>query len=141
MRRIGINQRLVQLKASAKARNIAVDLNVDYYRQLLELGCMYCGESLVDKSGYGLDRLDNTRGYVFDNVTPCCGLCNRAKGTMSSSDFVSWVNKTHTFMQNKIKELEENPITSKFIKKMENIAKNRSSYKNSAVIKLIGERK
>lgn len=53
--------------------------------------CHYCGESLVwnewrptegrRSSASNLDRKDAGRGYSCDNVVPCCGRCNYAKGT------------------------------------------------------------
>jgi len=53
--------------------------------------CHYCGESLVwnewrptegrRSSASNLDRKDANLGYSTDNVVPCCGRCNYAKGT------------------------------------------------------------
>ena len=36
--------------------------------------------------GVGLDRLDNSKGYVLDNVVPCCDKCNRLKHMNISKD-------------------------------------------------------
>lgn len=35
--------------------------------------CTYCGDPIVT---IGLDRIDNARDYVLDNVIPCCSDCN-----------------------------------------------------------------
>lgn len=35
----------------------------------------------------GIDRVDNSVGYVLSNCVPCCSTCNRMKGTMSSEEF------------------------------------------------------
>ncbi len=41
--------------------------------------CHYCGGPLETK-GCGLDRKDNSLGYVLSNVAACCKECNRIKG-------------------------------------------------------------
>lgn len=30
----------------------------------------------------GLDRKDNSLGYIIDNVLPCCGDCNKVRNTV-----------------------------------------------------------
>ena len=37
---------------------------------------------------WGLDRVDNSRGYQADNVVPCCADCNYMKGQMSQEAFL-----------------------------------------------------
>jgi hypothetical protein len=39
----------------------------------------------------GIDRKDNTKGYVLENSLPCCYLCNRAKGDKPYEEFILWV--------------------------------------------------
>lgn len=41
----------------------------------------------------GIDRLDNSEGYIFGNVVPCCATCNFAKHTMSYTDFIHWAER------------------------------------------------
>ena len=44
--------------------------------------CFYCGEYSGEYLGYkysGVDRIDSTVGYTFDNVVPCCTMCNKMK--------------------------------------------------------------
>jgi hypothetical protein len=41
--------------------------------------CVYCG-SLIRGIGSGLDRINNSKGYIIDNVNPCCGTCNDIRG-------------------------------------------------------------
>jgi len=36
----------------------------------------------------GIDRWDNSQGYLADNVVPCCKDCNRAKNTRTPREFV-----------------------------------------------------
>lgn len=41
----------------------------------------------------GIDRVDNTRGYLPDNCVTCCTTCNTAKLEMSLQEFTKWFNK------------------------------------------------
>jgi hypothetical protein len=54
-----------------------MEFNLDFYEfgELMARPCDYCGGHTT-----GLDRKDNTRGYVSDNVTPACRRCNTMKG-------------------------------------------------------------
>lgn len=120
------------LLKSARTRGIKVKLNLKHYEELLKLGCMYCGTNLESQNGYCLDRIDNSKGYVDDNVTPCCKDCNMAKGTRSVEEFVSWIKRAAEFQNDLLKNL---PILfNKEIVKMENKYMNRSKIKNSMVI-------
>lgn len=133
-----IKNRLKKLQRSAKKRNISVNLNEHHYSELLKLGCVYCGEYLLDEEGYCLDRHDNDKGYHFENVSPCCKICNRAKGTMNNEDFLAWVGRASKFQKEMIEKVKN---MNKFnLKKQINIFKNKSGYKNSNCILLKGDR-
>lgn len=66
----------------------------------------------------GIDRVDNSLGYVADNCVPCCEACNRAKLQMSSTDFINLANRIVTH-QNRHKEYSQNPISPSFWAQME----------------------
>ena len=51
--------------------------------------CYYCG----NEGPNGIDRLDNTRGYVLDNCVPCCKHCNYVKSNLSVGVFKEWVTR------------------------------------------------
>ena len=48
--------------------------------------CHYCGLDNNSVAGVGLDRLDNTIGYMLDNVVSCCTECNRARSDKFTPD-------------------------------------------------------
>jgi hypothetical protein len=48
----------------------------------------------------GLDRIDNRKGYVSDNIVPCCSDCNLAKRDLSIKAFLELVTLIYN---NKIK--------------------------------------
>lgn len=78
------NGRFIRAKAQAKQRGLEFVLSREEFFSLLDKPCVYCGAVSDGHTGCGLDRLDNTRGYVISNVVPCCGPCNRIRGVSLS---------------------------------------------------------
>jgi hypothetical protein len=88
-------------KAEAKYRGIVWDLDKDEYFRLNKENCHYCGTqpSNIKKTSNGnyywsgIDRVDPSKGYVLNNVVPCCKICNRAKSDLSYENFLQWVHR------------------------------------------------
>jgi hypothetical protein len=80
-------RRFGQAKRGANKRGFEFTLNLKEYSSLTQsnLKCYYNCGNFVPMSGIGLDRLDSSRGYVLNNVVPCCGICNATKNSMLSS--------------------------------------------------------
>lgn len=51
--------------------------------------CHYCGK----KGPNGIDRNDNSKGYINGNCVPCCKHCNYVKGDLSIKDFNTWTKR------------------------------------------------
>lgn len=91
-------------KRSARTRGLSFDLSRSEFDVLVVGKCHYCDDvpsnSIPAKYGRnggmqynGIDRVDNAVGYTLSNVVTCCNLCNRAKGTLTSDQFLAWVRK------------------------------------------------
>lgn len=85
------------------------DISFEQFKILSQLNCFYCNSkpsnltnfyrkieqssSLRIKEGdfiySGLDRVDNSKPHLIDNVVPCCIHCNFAKGNQSIFEFKS----------------------------------------------------
>lgn len=97
------NRLYYNYKYAAKRRNIEWSITKIEFRELTKQNCYYCNTSPMQKlnySGYnsayiynGLDRLDNSKGYIIDNVVPCCGLCNWMKKDNSIKEFLDHIAK------------------------------------------------
>lgn len=129
-----INMKHKLLLKSAKTRGIKVNINLKHFQDILSLGCMYCGSDLSKENGYCLDRIDNKVGYLDHNVTPCCKICNMAKGTKTVSEFINWIEKAYKFQNKTLENLKK--INPTLIKKETNIYFNKKELKNSHIIKL-----
>lgn len=64
------------------------DLTMRFVKKLLNKGCYYCGLKNIKLS---LDRIDNSRGHMKDNVNPCCRRCNFIRGNMPYEAWLSIV--------------------------------------------------
>ncbi len=85
-------------RSSAESRGILFELSKDEFKSFTVLDCFYCGSSPFStykpalSGGYlynGIDRRDNTLGYVLTNVVPCCKFCNWMKNVFSEEQFVN----------------------------------------------------
>ena len=92
---------LYNYKKSAAKRGIEWGLTDEEAISLIEQNCAYCGVNCANriKSGTvvkkeflynGIDRIDNTKGYIPENVNACCDMCNHAKKNHSLHDFLQW---------------------------------------------------
>jgi len=48
--------------------------------------------------GIGIDRKDNSSGYVESNVVPCCEVCNKAKLCMGYEEFIAYLIRAGNFL-------------------------------------------
>lgn len=88
-------------KKLAKKRNLSFELDESMFKMLISQNCHYCGSipKMICKSSTkaspftynGIDRQDNSVGYVTTNVVTCCKICNRAKDILTVEEFSSWV--------------------------------------------------
>lgn len=67
-------------------------IDFDTFSSLVKGKCYYCGQVGSNSTGYnGIDRVDNSKGYIEGNVVSCCKQCNRAKGTESAELFRKYI--------------------------------------------------
>lgn len=90
-------------KRHAKERNLVWSVTRKLVTEMISRPCHYCGQPPDNKKTTknsvapllysGIDRVDNSKGYVRTNIVPCCKQCNRAKGTQSTEQFRMWITK------------------------------------------------
>ena len=81
-----INRRYDKLIYKCNFKNYELTILLPKYIELINSGCFYCNSDLLNETGAGLDRLDNNKGYIIDNVVPCCGKCNQIRNVHLTSD-------------------------------------------------------
>lgn len=98
-----IAQIILQYKRHARDRGISFGLSFEEVDGIVRKPCHYCGDPAGNikrnknrLEGFphnGIDRMDSSRPYLAGNVVPCCGLCNKSKGTQGHDDFISWAKR------------------------------------------------
>lgn len=95
-------------KYSAKERGLDFSLSEDCFRDITQSECTYCGEKpsqfqtrFSEFKYNGIDRVDNSLGYVEGNCVPCCKLCNRMKDVLSVDDFKDHIRTIIVFQRSR----------------------------------------
>jgi hypothetical protein len=90
----------VRYRSGAQQKGHIYDLPLDYFiEHFWSKPCHYCGD-LVPTAG--VDRVDNTIGYIPSNCVSCCSTCNFMKLNYSVEEFLDQVLKivrTHDLHQ------------------------------------------
>ena len=98
------------LKRVCKSSNKKLELNFEEWYNLVNQNCYYCGLTPYDKHySYskkryskgidqdnveifnGVDRIDSSKGYIKNNVVPCCTMCNRMKSDFNQNEFIKQI--------------------------------------------------
>lgn len=78
-----------QYTLSAKRRNLEFNLTLDQFIKLFHSDCIYC----KDEEARGIDRVDNSIGYLVKNCESCCSICNKMKIHYSKEFFINHCKK------------------------------------------------
>lgn len=100
-----LNSLFSTYKRNALNRNYEFNISKEEFINIINKNCHYCDKkpsniirskcNIDDFIYNGIDRIDNTKGYILNNIKSCCGQCNRAKTDMSLNDFKEWIFKVH----------------------------------------------
>lgn len=91
------------------------DLTFEEFVELSQKPCLYCGKLpqdsncrktrinkrskknlIIEKFYYnGLDRVDNTKPHMKNNVVPCCARCNSWKQNLTFEEFKTIIERIH----------------------------------------------
>lgn len=76
-------------KQSALRRKKIFNLTFEQFVELYHAPCYLCGSP----ESHGIDRVDNSIGYTFENAKSCCALCNKLKWAHNKDTFLSHILK------------------------------------------------
>jgi len=90
-------------KNRAKIKGYTFDITKEDFTRICENDCHYCGAERVISHSHkklnglwkrnGLDRIDNSKGYLLSNVQACCYRCNRLKSNKDEKEFLSQITR------------------------------------------------
>lgn len=72
-----------------KERELDFDLSYENFLNFVNSDCFYCGV----KAPNGIDRIDNTIGYIQSNCRSCCKICNIMKLNHTERTFFEHIRK------------------------------------------------
>jgi hypothetical protein len=72
---------------SASKRSLEFQLSFEEFKSIVCQPCFYCG-TITSGESIGIDRFDNSKGYIVENCRPCCDTCNRMKWTFHPTFFI-----------------------------------------------------
>lgn len=102
------NSILAVIRNNAKSRGLEMGLSKAEMLKLMRLDCFYCGappgnhrrtRGNTTVLWQGIDRLDNSKGYVAENVVPCCKRCNVTKNDQSLEEFLQHIKAIHRHLR------------------------------------------
>ena len=100
---------------SAKKRNLIFELTKEQFREIVMQDCYYCGCKPDQKHYYtkksngcwvsnGIDRKDDSIGYILSNCVSSCKICNYAKQGLDDTEFLEHIKKIYeyNFLNNEV---------------------------------------
>lgn len=91
------------VKGRKHSKEKGFNLTLDEFIKLSSQNCFYCNDGPTATKGHrswstyiltnGLDRIDSSMGYLYDNVVACCKFCNFAKHDKTEEEFYLWVKR------------------------------------------------
>src|SRR5208337_3847659 len=86
-----INELFGDYRRNAMNRDLVFSLSRREAEMLFIASCHYCGQT---PSPYnGIDRKENSVGYLLSNCVSCCARCNRIKHVLGYDDFLGHLKK------------------------------------------------
>ena len=89
----------------SKNKNLEFTITEQDFASIAINPCFYCGTmekimvdgKMVERGFNGLDRMDQTRGYIWDNCVSACKMCNRMKKSLHIDVFLKRVEHMISF--------------------------------------------
>lgn len=100
---------ITYLRSRSVLRGFENDLSDKRILDLIKAPCHYCGALSSNSARQprcngsfeynGIDRVDNSLGYIEGNVVTACKFCNYAKRDRSTEDFIKWVDTVYNHLR------------------------------------------
>jgi hypothetical protein len=76
-------------KSRALEKQLDFSITNEDYENIIQNDCFLCGKQSDENNTNGIDRMDNNKGYVLDNINACCGECNFMKNVWEYHEFIN----------------------------------------------------
>lgn len=92
------NKIFYMYRNEAKRRGFSFLISKEEFEKFIDKNCYYCDRAPENNCSVfknhkpfiynGIDRKDNSIGYVIDNIVTCCKWCNTRKKKKSYNNFI-----------------------------------------------------
>ena len=82
-------------RQSANRYDRDFNLTMEEFEKIVTQPCLYCGDE--EERWRGVDRFDNSKGYIKGNCVPCCTWCNYIKRDRSVEEFFHQITKIYEY--------------------------------------------
>jgi hypothetical protein len=72
----------------ASKKDLDFALTKEQFTNFTANNCYYCDKESSKTHTNGIDRKDNSIGYIIENCASCCSQCNYMKGSLTEDDFI-----------------------------------------------------
>ena len=98
-RRESIEAHFKIYQRSARLKKLEFTFSEEEFKTLITQNCYYC--NTLDEKGFnGIDRMNQSVGYIQSNGVSCCIMCNWMKGSLDSATFIKRTRHIHSFTKN-----------------------------------------
>ena len=116
------NHLYTQYRKEAEKRGMEFSISKEEFGEITLKNCYYCGivpSKVFGRKGMhgsytynGIDRKDNSVGYIYENCLPCCWVCNKTKSNRDFDEFCSWLDRIIIYRMDDVRrELEEKMVS------------------------------
>lgn len=102
----GLNGIYTIYRVNALNKGLGFTITRDQFEEITQKNCDYCNASPSNVSTFisnyherfiynGIDRVDNTIGYLYENCVPCCEVCNKMKKAKTREDFINHISNIY----------------------------------------------
>ena len=106
-----------EYKYRANKKKLPFEITPDeYITYVNKNNCYICGKQPTATHKNGIDRVDNTLGYIKENIQSCCGECNYMKNKFDYNDFMDKIENIYNNYKEKGRSVEmdmSNPFSKK----------------------------
>lgn len=103
-----LKDKYYKYKYRAKNKNMDFCINKLDFLKILKKPCFYCGT--IDYRFSTIDRMDNQKGYIYDNCLSCCKYCNSGKRNRKIEEFLFWMERLTNFKKTALRQQKFNKI-------------------------------
>lgn len=98
-------------RLKAKKRNLIFELDRETCYELFLDNCVYCNRKASENDLNGIDRVDNTKGYINGNIVSACWFCNMLKNVHNTDKFMKKIEHILCHLKISKKEIKYDDIS------------------------------